>query len=90
MEFPNFVAGYRGQNLERQLALLKWIRKVKAKGKIALPLVNRKAERRAKIRASHVMTAKVKRVKTLKGVTRGRDNMKINHLFQHHQLLSKQ
>ena len=86
MGFPNFVAGYRGQNLERQLKHSKWTRKVKAKGRIALPLENRKAERRAKIRASHMMTAKVKRV-IQKVIIRGRGNKKINHLFLHHPLL---
>jgi hypothetical protein len=86
MEFPNFVAGYRGQNLERQLKPSKWIRKAKAKERIVLPLVSRKAVGRAKIKASQKMTAKAKRV-IQKVIIRGRGNKKINHLFLLHLLL---
>ena len=44
-------------------------------------------EVRAKIRmASHVMTAKAKRVMTLKGVIRGRGNKMINHMSLDHLL----
>ena len=88
MVFLNSVADYRGQNLERQHAPLRWTRKVKAKGKIVVLLVNLKAVVRAKVKmASHMMTAKVKGVMTLKEVTRGRGNQMFNNTFLDHPLL---
>ena len=50
--------------------------------------MSRKAEVRAKIRmASQMMTVKAERVMTLKGVTRGRGNKILNHMFLDHLLL---
>ena len=88
MVFLNSVAGYRGQNLERQLKPSKWIRKARARERIVLHLVIRKAVGKAKIEASQKMTAKAKRV-IQKVIIRGRGNKKINHMFLDHLLLNR-
>jgi hypothetical protein len=88
MVFLNSVVDYRDQNLEKHHAPLRWIRKVKARGRIAVLLVNQKAVARAKVKmANHMMTAKEKGVMTLKGVTRGRGDQMFRNMFLDHLLL---